>query len=121
MLPTFQHSTPQEVEDLLDYEKSGLNLHCHECLDDHLDSYGFSDVMQVDFVRETGDPGPDFKPGPAEVDEQMAASSLSLQSMFEPLRLCIEKRPPKRFHRTFWRSITRRMLAGSKCKDISSM
>ena len=36
-------------------------------------------------------------------------SSLSLEH-YEPVRLCTLAAPPKRFYRTFWRSVARRLL-----------
>ena len=41
----------------------------------------------------------------------IGAPTLEIQ---EPLRTCSQTAPPKRFFRTFWRSVTRRMLKGDK-------
>jgi hypothetical protein len=38
------------------------------------------------------------------------------REMFEPDRCLGEMLPPKRFHRTIWRSMTRRILAVSRTK-----
>ena len=90
------------VEQSQDFEKNGLHLHFHE-YPNNLDGHNISDLMQIEFVSET-----DI--GSVDVDYQMTVPSISSQSIFEPLRMCTDKSPPKRFHRTLWRSITRRML-----------
>ena len=50
--------------------------------------------------------------------EKQIAISLTTQpaysaEVYEPLRRCTHFAPPKRFHRTFWRSLARRALAAS--------
>ena len=39
------------------------------------------------------------------------SSPESMPSFYEPMRPCSTQVPPKRFYRTFWRSISRRMVA----------
>ena len=48
--------------------------------------------------------------------ERMEVSSTDAPASedHEPLRTCSQTAPPKRFFRTFWRSVTRRMLKGDK-------
>ena len=46
-----------------------------------------------------------------ELDEPLVSI---IDDMFEPVRTLKVFAPPKRFHRTFWRSASRRMLALSK-------
>ena len=41
--------------------------------------------------------------------EVSATDALELED-YEPLRTCSQTAPPKRFFRTFWRSVTRRLL-----------
>ncbi len=40
------------------------------------------------------------------------------QDMFEPIRVLNSSAPPKRFHRAFWRSAARRILALSSKKTL---
>ena len=59
-----------------------------------------------------------------DVSDCMSTSALAKSihdfsfEVFEPARLCALAAPPKRFYRTFWRSITRRLL---ECKKKSQM
>ena len=78
--------TPEEVCAMIDeWEISELNR---------------QDQMEVAVSIETN--GPAFP-----------AASLSLED-YEPVRLCPHAPPPKRFYRTFWRSIARRVLLREK-------
>ncbi len=49
--------------------------------------------------------------GVEDVMDLDAASSIPDQSIYEPSRRVPSSAPPKRFHRTFWRSIGKRLLA----------
>ena len=39
---------------------------------------------------------------------------------YEPLRICSQSAPPKRFYRTFWRSAARRMLECEKAAVLAA-
>ena len=51
-----------------------------------------------------------------------AASSETLRlEDYEPLRVCTQAAPPKRFYRTFWRSAARRVLDADKAGVLAAM
>ena len=39
---------------------------------------------------------------------------------YEPLRVCAQAAPPKRFYRTFWRSVARRVLEAEKAGALDA-
>ena len=43
------------------------------------------------------------------VDSEEIEPIITMQSLYEPMRFMESPPPPKRFHRTFWRSLTRRI------------
>ena len=50
-----------------------------------------------------------------------AASSETLRlEDYEPLRVCTQAAPPKRFYRTFWRSAARRVLDADKAGVLAA-
>jgi hypothetical protein len=51
-----------------------------------------------------------------ELDESSESAS---QNIFEPVRFLRNVVPPKRFHRTFWRSAAKRILALSSMQMLS--
>jgi hypothetical protein len=51
-----------------------------------------------------------------ELDESSESAS---QNIFEPVRFLRNVAPPKRFHRTFWRSAAKRILAMSSMQMLS--
>ncbi len=52
---------------------------------------------------------------------ESATDSQAKEHVFEPIRCLTETAPPppKLFHRTFWRSLTRRMVQRMKASDLS--
>jgi hypothetical protein len=49
------------------------------------------------------------------MDTETSSDSRSSESIFEPMRLVpLSEAPPKRFYRTFWRSVTRRIIQVEK-------
>ena len=57
----------------------------------------------------------------ADKNLDIASESTYIFDLYEPDRRCTAMGPPKRFYRTFWRSITRRALQRAKESIISDV